>query len=67
VLAGVDPLGTEEPQVTNPATVGPALQERTEDGFDETFAVATFDPGFAAIGAGAWFGSQFWTEYFAHV
>jgi hypothetical protein len=47
-------LGTEKAQVTNAATVGPALQERTEDRFEETFAVATFDPGVAAIGAGAW-------------
>jgi hypothetical protein len=53
VLTCVDPLGAEEPQVTNPATVGPALQERTEDRFDEAFAVTTFDPGLAAIGAGA--------------
>jgi len=54
VLAGVGALGAEEPQVTDTATVGPALQERTEDRFEETFAVATFDPGVAAIGAGAW-------------
>ena len=67
MLAGVGALGAEKAQIANTATVGPALQERTEDCFEQTFAVATFDPGLAAIRAGAWLCGQLWTKYFAHV
>jgi hypothetical protein len=54
VFAGLGALGTEEAQVANAAPVRPAVQEGTEDRFDETFALTTFDPGFVAIGASAW-------------
>ena len=54
VFAGVGALGTEKTQVTNAATVGPAIQDGTEDRFDEASALTTFNPSVAAIGAGAW-------------